>query len=262
VTGTARSPAGRLHVVSTPIGNLADLSPRAKEALAGADLVACEDTRHTGLLLSRLGIKAKLVSYHEHNERSRLPMLLAALFEGKTVALVSDAGTPLVSDPGFLLVRAAVEQGTRVEAIPGPSALLAALVVSGLPPLPFTFAGFPPPRPGKRRGFFGRLAPIAHTIVFYESPHRLAVSLADAATVLGGRPAVVARELTKLHEEVRRGSLGELAESYAGEAVRGEVVVVVGPPVEVPAAGELAEQEEESEGEPRRRASGPRGLAR
>jgi len=203
----------------------------------GADVVACEDTRHTGLLLSRLGIKARLVSYHEHNERARLPALLGALAEGKTVALVSDAGTPLVSDPGFLLVREAVAQGAAVEAIPGPSALLAALVVSGLPPLPFTFGGFPPPKGGKRRTFFARLAALGHTVVFYESPHRLAASLADAAATFGDRPAVVARELTKLHEEVRRGTLGELAASSAGEKARGEVVVVVGPPADTAARG-------------------------
>jgi 16S rRNA (cytidine1402-2'-O)-methyltransferase len=244
--------SGRLLVVSTPIGNLGDLSPRAREALAGADLVACEDTRHTGLLLSRLGIKARLVSYHEHNERARLPSLLAALGEGQTVALVSDAGTPLISDPGFILVRAAVAQGAAVEAIPGPSALLAALVVSGLPPLPFTFAGFPPQKAGKRRGFFARLAALEHTVVFYESPYRVAASLADAATIFGRRPAVVARELTKLHEEVRRGSLGELAAALAGETVRGEVVVVVGP-AEARRA-EARQAESPAAGEPRSRA--------
>jgi 16S rRNA (cytidine1402-2'-O)-methyltransferase len=224
-------------VVATPIGNLGDLAPRAREALEQADLVACEDTRHTGLLLSRLDIRARrLLSYHEHNERARLPALLEALSRGETVALVSDAGTPLLSDPGFVLVRAAAAQGATVEALPGPSALLAALVVSGLPPLPFTFAGFPPPKPGKRRGFFTRLAALAHTVVFYESPHRLGKSLADAAAAFGlERSAVVARELTKLHEEVRRGTLGELAEGYAGEAVRGELVVVVGPPPDAPA---------------------------
>jgi 16S rRNA (cytidine1402-2'-O)-methyltransferase len=220
---------GRLLVVSTPIGNLGDLSPRAREALATADLVACEDTRHTGLLLSRLGIKARLVSYHEHNERARLPSLLAALADGNTVALVSDAGTPLLSDPGFVLVREAVAQGATVEAIPGPSALLAALVVSGLPPLPFTFAGFPPPRPSKRRTFFTRLAALAHTVVLYESPHRLAASLADAAAIFGDRPAVVARELTKLHEEIHRGTLSELATTFAEDKPRGELVIVVGP---------------------------------
>jgi 16S rRNA (cytidine1402-2'-O)-methyltransferase len=218
-------------VVSTPIGNLGDLSPRAREALASADVVACEDTRHTGLLLSRLGIKARLVSLHEHNERARLPALLGALAEGQTVALVSDAGTPLVSDPGFLLVREAVARGAAVEAIPGPAALLAALVISGLPPLPFTFAGFPPQKSGKRRTFYARLAALEHTVVLYESPHRLAASLADAAATFGDRPAVVARELTKLHEEVRRGTLPDLAAAVAhDEKLRGELVIVVGPP--------------------------------
>jgi 16S rRNA (cytidine1402-2'-O)-methyltransferase len=238
VTTLGGSGSGRLQIVSTPIGNLGDLAPRAREALAAADLVACEDTRHTGLLLSRLGLRARrLVSYHEHNERARLPALLAALAAGQTVALVADAGTPLLADPGFVLVRAAAAQGATVEAIPGPSALLAALVVSGLPPLPFTFAGFPPPRPGKRRTFFGRLAALAHTVVFYESPHRLAASLADAAVAFGERPAVVARELTKLHEEVRRGTVGELAAALAGEALRGEMVVVIGPAAKDSAPG-------------------------
>jgi 16S rRNA (cytidine1402-2'-O)-methyltransferase len=218
-------------VVSTPIGNLGDVSARAREALSAATLVACEDTRHTGLLLARLGLPGRrLVSCHEHNERRRLPELLAALEAGETVALVSDAGTPLLSDPGFPLVREAAARGIPVEAVPGPSALLAALVVSGLPPLPFTFAGFPPPRPGKRRGFYRRLAGLAHTLVVYESPHRLAASLADAAAELGERPAVVARELTKLHEEVLRGTLPALAAEVAGRGgVKGEVVVVIGP---------------------------------
>ena len=256
--GTGASVAsGHLQVVSTPIGNLADLSPRAREALAGADLIACEDTRHTGLLLSRLGIKTRLVSYHEHNERQRLPSLLSALAGGQTVALVSDAGTPLVSDPGFLLVREAVAQGAKVEAIPGPSAVLAALVVSALPPLPFTFAGFSPPRPGKRRTFFTRLAALGHTIVFYESPYRVAASLGDAAATFGERPAVVARELTKLHEEVRRGTLGELAAAFEGESVRGELVVVVGPAVDARDAGadelELPEGEREEDARRQRR---------
>jgi 16S rRNA (cytidine1402-2'-O)-methyltransferase len=221
-------------VVSTPIGNLGDLAPRAREALAGADLVACEDTRHTGLLLARLGIpKRRLVSYHEHNERHRLPSLLDALAAGETVALVCDAGTPLLSDPGFPLVRAAVERGFAVSALPGPSALLAALAVSGLPPLPFTFAGFPPPKGGKRRTFFRRLAALPGTLVVYESPHRLAASLADAAAELGDRPAAVARELTKLHEEVLRGPLSALAaEVERRGGVKGEVVVLVGPATE------------------------------
>ena len=229
-----RSAGGRLLVVSTPIGNLGDLSPRAREALATADLVACEDTRHTGMLLARLGAgKGRLVSLHEHNERQRVPGLLQALADGQTVALVSDAGTPLLSDPGFLFVREAAAAGVVVEAIPGPSALLAALVVSGLPPLPFTFAGFPPQKAGKRRTFYRRLAALGHTLVVYESPHRLAKSLADAAAELGARPAAVARELTKLHEEVLRGTLPELAAAVASRgAVKGEAVLVVGPPAD------------------------------
>jgi 16S rRNA (cytidine1402-2'-O)-methyltransferase len=220
---------GRLLLVATPIGNLEDLSPRAARALAGADLVACEDTRRTGKLLAHLGARARLVSLHEQNERRRIPALLAALAAGKTVALVSDAGTPLLSDPGFPLVRAAIEAGTRVEPLPGPSALLAALVASGLPPYPFTFAGFPPPKPGRRRSFFRRFAALDHTLVVFESPHRLAASLDDAAAELGaGRPAALARELTKLHEEIVRGTLGELAERARATEPIGEHVVVVG----------------------------------
>lgn len=229
--GPAAAPAGagRLLVVATPIGNLDDLSPRAREAFEEADLVACEDTRRTGLLLSRLGIKRPLVSLHEHNERRRLPRLLAALEGGETVALASDAGTPLISDPGYLLVREAVARGLRVEPIPGPSALLAALVVSGLPPHPFTFCGFPPPKGGKRRSFYERFTALDHTLVVYESPHRLVASLEDALEVLGDRPAAVARELTKLHEEVLRGTLSELlAELEARPSLKGEFVLVVG----------------------------------
>ncbi|MGH9380055.1 MAG: 16S rRNA (cytidine(1402)-2'-O)-methyltransferase [Thermoanaerobaculia bacterium] len=223
--------SGRLRIVATPIGNLEDLSPRAREALASADLVACEDTRHTGRLLQRLGLKKRLVSLHEHNERQRAPRLLSALEEGQTIALVSDAGTPLLSDPGFLLVREAAARGIRVESIPGPSAVLAALVVSGLPPYPFTFAGFPPPKPGRRRRFYENLAALGHTVVVFESPHRLAASLADAIQAFGAdRPAALARELTKLHEEVLRGKLGELARQLADrQTVKGELVLVVGP---------------------------------
>jgi len=221
--------AGRLLVVATPIGNLDDLSPRARRAFEEADLVACEDTRRTGLLLSRLGVKRPLVSLHEHNERQRLPRLLAALERGETVVLASDAGTPLVSDPGYLLVREAAARGVRIEPVPGPSALLAALVVSGLPPHPFTFCGFPPPKRGKRQSFYRRFAELDHTLVVYESPHRLAASLADALEVLGDRPAAVARELTKLHEEVLRAPLSEiLAEIEARPALKGEIVVVLG----------------------------------
>jgi 16S rRNA (cytidine1402-2'-O)-methyltransferase len=220
---------GKLLVVSTPIGNLDDLTPRARAAFESADVVACEDTRHTGLLLHHLGIKKPLVSLHEHNERQRLPRLLADLAEGKTVALASDAGTPLLSDPGFLLVREAAARGIRIEPLPGPSALLAALVASGLPPYPFAFAGFPPPKSGKRRTFFRTWAAFPHTLIFYESPHRLLASLDDALAELGDRPAAIGRELTKLHEEVLRGSLSVLREELGKRAsLKGELVVVLG----------------------------------
>jgi 16S rRNA (cytidine1402-2'-O)-methyltransferase len=221
--------AGKLLVVSTPIGNLDDLTPRARAAFESADLVACEDTRHTGLLLHHLGIQKPLVSLHEHNERQRLPRLLADLEEGKTVALASDAGTPLLSDPGFLLVREAAARGIRIEPLPGPSAVLAALVASGLPPYPFAFAGFPPPKSGKRRTFFRTWAAFPHTLIFYESPHRLLASLDDALAEMGDRPAAIARELTKLHEEVLRGPLSGLREELAKRAsLKGEIVVVLG----------------------------------
>ena len=221
---------GRLLLVATPIGNLDDLSPRAIRAFAEADLVACEDTRHTGLLLHHLGFKKPLVSLHEHNERRRLPELLAALEEGRTVAVASDAGTPLLSDPGFPLVRAAAAAGHRVEAIPGPSAILAALVASGLPPYPFTFAGFAPPKSGRRRRFWAGLGELGHTVVVFESPHRLLASLDDAIGELGGeRPAAIGRELTKLHEEVLRGTLAELrAQLGARSSLKGEFVLVIG----------------------------------
>ena len=221
--------AGRLLVVATPIGNLDDLSPRAQGAFESADLVACEDTRHTGRLLAHFGIRKPLVSLHEHNERQRLPRLLAELREGRTIALASDAGTPLLSDPGFVLVREAAAAGARIEPIPGPSAPLAALVVSGLPPHPFTFAGFPPPKTGKRRSFYKGWAELGHTLVIFESPHRLLASLADALEELGDRPAAVARELTKLHEEVLRGSLSKLHEELKlRSTLKGEFVIVIG----------------------------------
>ncbi|HSM49842.1 MAG TPA: 16S rRNA (cytidine(1402)-2'-O)-methyltransferase [Thermoanaerobaculia bacterium] len=222
-------PPGRLVVVATPIGNLEDLSPRAARALAEADLVASEDTRHTGRLLAHLGLKRPLLSLHEHNERQRLPQLLDRLSGGATIALVSDAGTPLVSDPGYVLVRAAIAAGFRVEPIPGPSAVLAALVASGLPPCPFTFAGFPPPKSGRRRSFSRRLAELGHTVVLFESPHRLLASLADALAELGDRPAAIGRELTKLHEEILRGPLAALRDELAARpSLKGEFVLVIG----------------------------------
>jgi 16S rRNA (cytidine1402-2'-O)-methyltransferase len=220
---------GKLVVVATPIGNLDDLSPRARAAFAEADLIACEDTRHTGRLLAHIGVKRPLVSLHEHNERQRLPRLLAELATGKTIAVASDAGTPLLSDPGYVLVREAAAAGVTIEPIPGPSALLAALVASGLPPYPFTFAGFPPPKGGKRRTFYKGWADLGHTLVIFESPHRLLPSLADAIAELGDRPTAIARELTKLHEEVLRGPLSSLlAELEKRPSLKGEFVVVIG----------------------------------
>jgi 16S rRNA (cytidine1402-2'-O)-methyltransferase len=238
--------AGTLFLVATPIGNLDDLSPRAQRVLLEADLVACEDTRRTGLLLARLpGTRPPLVSYHEHNERSRVGPLVERLVAGASIALVSDAGTPLLSDPGFPLVRAAIAAGVRVEAIPGANAALLALQLSGLPPLPFTVLGFAPPKSGKRRTFWAEAERLGHTIVAYESPHRILVSLADAVAVLGPRPAAIARELTKLHEEVLRGSLDELhAEVLRRGGLKGELVVVVdgAAAVEKPTAEESSTQ--------------------
>jgi 16S rRNA (cytidine1402-2'-O)-methyltransferase len=221
--------SGRLTIVATPIGNLGDLSDRSRLALERATLVACEDTRHTGKLLAGLGFKKKLLSLHEHNERSRLSGLIERLEAGEEIALVSDAGTPLLSDPGYLLVRAAAENKVSIEAVPGPSAVLAALVLSALPPHPFTFAGFPPPKSGKRKTFFERFASLGHTVILFESPHRLLASLEDARAVFGpDRPASVSRELTKLHEETLRGPLGELVEQLGTRKPRGEYAIVIG----------------------------------
>ncbi len=227
-------PLSGLVLVSTPIGNLADLSPRGRDALAGADLVLCEDTRHTARLMSAMGARAPLAALHEHNEDARIPAVLAALRDGKRVAVVSDAGTPLVSDPGFRLVRAAIAEGLPVTAVPGPNAALTALVLSGLPPLPFLVLGFSLARASSRRSAFSALraaeqAGLRATLIWHEAPHRLAETLADLAAIFGDRPAAVARELTKRFEEVRRASLPDLARHYAAEAPRGEITVVVGP---------------------------------
>ncbi len=223
--------AAGLYLVATPIGNLEDLTRRAERVLATAEIVACEDRRVTSRLLSHLGLRRPLALYHEHNAEAARPELLARLRDGATVALVSDAGTPAVSDPGYKLVRAAIAQGSDVYPVPGPSAVLAALVASGLPTDRFFFQGFLPPRSAARRNLLQELARVPATLVLFESPQRLAPMLADAAAVLGDRPAAVARELTKLHEEHRRGRLGELAAHYAGAGPpRGEAVVVVGPP--------------------------------
>ena len=224
-----------LVLVSTPIGNLGDLTPRAREALCAADVILCEDTRHSARLLAAIGAKARLQPLHEHNEDASIPAVLDLLRRGVRIALISDAGVPLVSDPGFRLVRAAIAAGVTVGAVPGPNAAITALMLSGQPPLPFLFQGFPAPRQAARRAAFGRLraaerAGLAATLIWYEAPHRLAETLADMADALGARPAAVARELTKRFEEVRRGSLPELAAHYAAHVARGEVTIVVGPP--------------------------------
>ncbi len=223
------STTGRLTVIATPIGNLDDLSPRARAELLAADRILCEDTRRTGRLMAHIGVKKPLLSLHEHNERRRVDQVLEALLAGEHLALVSDAGTPLLSDPGFLVVRAASTAGLPITTVPGPSAALAALVVSGLPPLPYTFVGFPPAKPGKRRRFFERYREFDHTLILFESPHRIVRSLRDAHEVLGDRRIAVARELTKLHEETLRGRISDVVDLLAAkERVKGELVVVVG----------------------------------
>ncbi len=221
-----------LYLVATPIGNLADITLRALETLAGADVLACEDTRVTRVLLDRYGIVNRPYAYHEHNANEAGPRLIAALDAGKSVALVSDAGTPLVSDPGYRLGQLAIEAGHRVVPIPGASAPLAALVGSGLPNDAFLFAGFLPVKDKARRDRLAELAAIPATLMFFESPHRIASTITAAADVLGGaRAACVCRELTKTFEEFRRGTLAELAMFYEQSgSVKGEIVLVVGPP--------------------------------
>jgi 16S rRNA (cytidine1402-2'-O)-methyltransferase len=221
-----------LHLVATPIGNLGDITLRALWVLRGVDRILCEDTRVTGRLLAHFGIATPLDPYHDHNADRVRPQVLAALRRGATLALVSDAGTPLVSDPGYKLVREALAEGLPVTAAPGPSAAVTALVLSGLPPDAFLFAGFLPPRSAARRRALGQWRDVAATLVFYEAPSRLAGCLADLAAALGDRRAAIARELTKRHEELRRGALSALAAHYRDmPAPRGEVVIVVGPPL-------------------------------
>ncbi|HEV7892627.1 MAG TPA: 16S rRNA (cytidine(1402)-2'-O)-methyltransferase [Pyrinomonadaceae bacterium] len=219
---------GTLYLVATPIGNLEDVTRRALRVLAEADVVACEDTRHTRQLLEHFGVRARTISYHEHNERERAEELARMLEEGATVALVSDAGTPGINDPGYRLVRACVERGLRVVPVPGPTAFVAALTASGLPTDEFYFGGFLPARAHARRQRLEAVRDLGATLVFYETPHRIAQALADAREVLGEREAAVARELTKLHEEVLRGRLSELAARFGdGDSARGEMVLVI-----------------------------------
>jgi 16S rRNA (cytidine1402-2'-O)-methyltransferase len=231
IRAEAEALAPGLHIVATPIGNLRDISFRALATLAAADAILAEDTRTSKTLLAHYGISTPLYPYHEHNAEQMRPKILGKLREGGKLALISDAGTPLVSDPGYKLVAEVVAEGLPVTGIPGPSAVLAALVLAGLPTDRFFFEGFLPPKAAARRGRLTELAAIPGTLVFFESPRRLAEMLSDAAAVLGERPGAVARELTKFYETVRRGPLSMLAAHYEGEEeARGEIVVVIGPP--------------------------------
>ncbi len=218
--------AGTLYIVATPIGNLEDITQRALRVLGEVDVVACEDTRRTRVLLNHFGIKTKTISYHEHNERERTEQICKLLVAGKNVALVSDAGTPLINDPGFRLTNAAIESNLVVVPIPGPAAFVSALVASGLPSDQFFFAGFLPARGNARRAKLEELRAVPATLVVYEAPHRIAATLVDALEVLGNRPAAVARELTKIHEEIVRGSLRELVQQF-GNGARGEMVLLI-----------------------------------
>jgi 16S rRNA (cytidine1402-2'-O)-methyltransferase len=223
-------PAG-LYLVATPIGNLADISLRALAVLARADLIAAEDTRHSRKLLTHFGIRGELTPYHEHNAARERPRLLSRIRTGFAVALISDAGTPLISDPGYKLVRAALDDGLTVVSVPGASAALAALTSAGLPTDAFLFAGFLPPKGGQRRKRLEELKPVPATLIVYETSSRLAATLADMAEIFGSREAAVAKELTKMHESVARGTPAELAAAFgAATEHKGEFVILVGPP--------------------------------
>jgi 16S rRNA (cytidine1402-2'-O)-methyltransferase len=221
--------SGCLYLVATPIGNLEDITMRAIRILKEADLIACEDTRQTQKLLHHYGIRKEMVSYHEHNELTRSPELVIELEQGAQIALVSDAGTPGISDPGHRLVTLCLRHHIPVVPIPGPSALVAALAASGLPTEEFLFVGFLPARAGARRKALDALKAESRTLIFYEAPHRVVETLADALEILGARPAVIAREVTKIHEEFLRGPLAELLESARKRAPRGEITLLLGP---------------------------------
>jgi 16S rRNA (cytidine1402-2'-O)-methyltransferase len=224
------TPHGCLYLVATPIGNLEDITLRALRILKEVDQIACEDTRHTLKLLNHYDIRKPLVSYHEHNEITRAPELVLAMENGSSIALVSDAGMPLVSDPGHRLVTLAIRHHIPVVPIPGPAALLAALSASGLPNEEFLFVGFLPARSGERRRALEHLRIEERTIIFYEAPHRIADTVADALAILGNRPACLAREVTKLHEEFRRGKLFDLVQSLGDHPAKGEITLLIGPP--------------------------------
>lgn len=220
--------AGTLYLIATPIGNLEDITHRAVRLLGEVEVIACEDTRHTKKLLNHYGINTRTISYHEHNERERSRELIERLRSGADVAVVSDAGTPGISDPGFRLARIAIDSGVQVVPVPGASALISALVASGLPTDEFFFCGFLPARSGARRARLAQLRSLPATLIFYEGPHRIAATLKDALEILGERQAVVARELTKMHEEIARGSLSELTARFSSpENARGEMVLMI-----------------------------------
>ena len=242
--------SGTLYIVATPIGNLQDISLRALETLKDVDLIACEDTRHTGKLLKHFDIKKKLVSYHEHNEQTRAEELLNFLADGRSIALVSDAGTPGVADPGFVLVRQAQEKDIEVNVVPGAVAYVNALVASGLPTDSCFFGGFLPSKKGDRRRRLKEVSEIAATICFYETPHRIGKSLVDCFDVLGNRKIAIVRELTKLHEEVISGNLQDLCVRFATEKLKGEIVLVIdrnSPGIEKTATKSISERVSELE---------------
>jgi 16S rRNA (cytidine1402-2'-O)-methyltransferase len=237
------NPTGTLYIVATPIGNLEDITFRAVRILKEVTLIAAEDTRHSRKLLSHFGITTRLTPYHDHNERLKTDYLLEMLREGNSIAIITDAGTPCIADPGYRIARAAAAAGIRVVPIPGPSAIVTALSAAGLPTDRFAFEGFLPAKQGKRRSRLAELKDDERVVVYYEAPHRLAETLADMAELLGEREAVVARELTKIHEEFRHGQLEELAAHFGREGVKGEVVILIAPPPQ----GEAGTEQEPEE---------------
>lgn len=221
------SSPGKLHLVPTPIGNLEDITIRAQKVLSDVDLIACEDTRHSGQLLSRLNIKKKLISYHEHNEHQRAAELIEQIKQGLSVAVISDAGSPGISDPGFRIVRAAIENGISVVPLPGATSIIPALTASGLPTDRFFFEGYLSHKSAARTRRLGQLKDFPHTMIFFESPFRIGKCLTDMSNVLGNRAACVAREISKMHEEFFRGNLQELAKNISSRKIKGEIVVAV-----------------------------------
>lgn len=234
-----------LYLVSTPIGNLGDITIRALETLKSVDVIASEDTRKTSILLQHYDIRKPLLACHEHNEKHVAERIIGMLRDGKSVALVSDAGTPAISDPGFVLVRRALAEDLPVTAIPGPAALIPALILSGLAVHAFTYRGFPPRKSGARQRWLAQDLHTPHTLIFYESPYRIAALVADALAVYGDRPAALANDLTKFHETVWRGSLSQIQQTLAGRSIKGEfVLLVAGNPGDVPPAADADDDDE------------------